>query len=172
MRKLKLNVKQPTVEELQGLKIHEETEDYIIYIPKNKGPLIYVWKDEFLAYRITELQPDIIDLIEKAWKRGHSVQHNEINKIIKLQNENLEMCKRYIGYKYLGTHNYLEVYGEKAQRDYKELEEKKEKEEFQKQIAELQGTIKDMQQQLWDMQGLLLSMAKSQQNNMLLKKSG
>ena len=119
---------------------------------------------EYLDYRKEELHPEIIELIKKAWKKGHTIYHSTINSIITIQSESLEKAKRYIGYQFLGTHNYLDVFGRKAEEEYQW-------QRHQKQTESMEETLENMQQQMWEMQKILLNLSK-QQNINLSRKTG
>ncbi|MFV0516772.1 MAG: hypothetical protein ACK5MV_05195 [Aminipila sp.] len=116
--------------------------------------------EEYLKYRIDELNPDIVKSIKTAWKKGHTVYHSAIDSIISIQDECLEKAKRYVGYRYLGTYSYLDVFGENAEEEYRWARHEKQK-------IYMEERLSDMQQQMWEMQKLLLNLSKAQQQNSL-----
>lgn len=117
---------------------------------------------EYLDYRKDELNPELINLLKKAWEKGHTVHHSAIDSIISMQAESFEKAKRYIGYEYLGTHSYLDVFGKKAEEEYRW-------QRHEKQNSSMQEQLENMQKQMWDMQKLLLNFSKGQQSNFVRK---
>ncbi|MBE6033881.1 MAG: hypothetical protein E7222_04190 [Clostridiales bacterium] len=119
---------------------------------------------EYLDYRKEELHHELLELIDKAWKRGHTIYHSNIDAIITMQSECLEKAKRYIGYQFLGTHSYLDVFGRKAEEEYRW-------QRHQQQTESMEQRLENIQQQMWDMQKLLVNLSK-QQNSNLSRRTG
>ena len=118
---------------------------------------------QYLSYRKNELHPEIYELLKTAFlQKEKIIYHSNIDTIIKFQEYCLEKAKRYIGYMWLGTHSYLDVFGEKAKEYFEEL--RTEQREVQKmvQLDRMESQIKDLQTQLWEMQKLIVNMAKQQ----------
>lgn len=99
-------------------------------------------------YRAAELLPDIVDLIARARERRNVVTKKRVDEIIKYQNEDPEKCRAFIGWRYLGTHNYLEVFGREAETDRLIKKQTKEIQQLRETIRELNENIKDLSQQL------------------------
>lgn len=120
---------------------------------------------EYLDYRKEELAPVIAEGIEKAWAKGHTVYHSTVDAVISMQSESLEKAVRYIGYRFLGTHSYLDVFGKYAQEEYRWLQHQRQNESMEEQLT-------NMQKQMWDMQKLLINISKQQNNNIATRKTG
>ena len=99
-------------------------------------------------YRRSELLPDIIDLIERARKRGHVVTKKRIDEVIKYLKEDPEKCRDFIGWRYLGTKNYCEVFGADAESARLIKRQIKEIQDLRKTIQDLNIMIADLSMQL------------------------
>lgn len=69
-------------------------------------------RDPWRNYRADEINPEIAPLLEKARiKRGEIfIPEKGIDLIIEHQNKDIEECKRYIMWKYLGELSYKEAF--------------------------------------------------------------
>ena len=122
-------------------------------------------EDQFREYRKAEFMPQIWDLLEKA--RQHRgcilIRENELDKILEMQAEDPERCELYIKYRFLGTAEYLDVYGKEAEKHFKQ---KKEANEMQKQIEQINVQLQQMNNTLQNMQNLLMTIGNIEANTL------
>ena len=95
-------------------------------------------KDPARNYRSAEIKPEIAPYLERARKRRGAVYIPEkgIDQIIDHQNRDIEECKRYISWKYLGTMTYKEAF-----LDPKELPEEENNSDLKREISQLRNEI-------------------------------
>lgn len=117
----------------------------------------------YLSYRADELHPEAYELLKYAFlTREKILYHSNIDTVIKLQEYCLEKAKCYIGYMWLGTHTYLDVFGEKAARYFEEVRKQEKEDAKQRKLDNIERQLEAMQLQMWEMQKLLVNMAKQQ----------
>lgn len=99
-------------------------------------------------YRAEDLTQDIMQLITRARVRGHVVTKERIDEIIRYLKDDPDRCKAFIGWRYLGTHNYYQVFSKEADQNFKINKLLKEAAELRATIEDLNKTIKELSQQL------------------------
>ena len=110
-------------------------------------------QDPARDYRADELRPEIAALLEKARQRRGAIYIPEkgIDLIIKHQNEDVEECKRYIAWKYLGSMTYKEAFidpVEEAQPEENAEDLRREVAQLRREVAALTQAIKDLRESI------------------------
>lgn len=110
-------------------------------------------RDPWRNYRAEEISPEIAPLLEKARvKRGEIfIPEKGIDLIIEHQNKDLEECKRYIMWKYLGELSYKEAF-----LDPVKLKPDNTGEDLRAEIAQLRGEIQALTKALQDLRNTIL----------------
>lgn len=110
-------------------------------------------RDPWRKYRAEEINPEIAPLLEKARiRRGEIfIPEKGIDLIIEHQNKDLEECKRYIMWKYLGELSYKEAF-----LDPVKLKPDNTGEDLRAEIAQLRGEIQALTKALQDLRSTIL----------------
>lgn len=110
-------------------------------------------RDPNRTYRAGEILPEIAPLLEKARKRRGEIHITEkgIDLIIDHQNKDLEECKRYIMWKYLGELTYKEAFVDPVK-----LQPEKVNEDLRAEITQLHGEIQALTKALNDLRNSIL----------------
>lgn len=114
-------------------------------------------RDPWRSYRAEEISPEIAPLLEKARiKRGEIfITEKGIDLIIQHQNEDIEECKRYIMWKYLGELTYKEAFLDpvKVQKSGQQTEDS---EALRQEVAQLRAEIQALTKALQDLRSTIL----------------
>ena len=74
--------------------------------------------DDTLAYRVKELEPQVINELNKARRIYRYPSKELIDTAIAYQRESVKKAVRYVNYKLLGEFKYLDVFGVAALEEY------------------------------------------------------
>ena len=110
-------------------------------------------KDPARDYRSDEIDPEIVPYLEKARQRRGAIFIPEkgIDLIIEHQNKDIEECKRYISWKFLGTMTYKEAF-----QDPIEPEQGDNTEDLRREIAQLRREIAALTKALSELRDTIL----------------
>ena len=105
-------------------------------------------RDPWRNYRAEEINPEIAPLLEKARiRRGEIfIPEKGIDLIIEHQNKDLEECKRYIKWKYLGELSYKEAFLDPVEVQKNGQQDADLREEVAQLRAEIQALTKALQE--------------------------
>lgn len=111
-------------------------------------------RDPWRNYRADEINPEIAPLLEKARiKRGEIfIPEKGIDLIIDHQNKNLEECKRYIKWKYLGELSYKEAFLDPVEVQKNGQQD----EELREEVAQLRAEIQALTKAVQDLRSTIL----------------
>lgn len=107
--------------------------------------------DPFETYRAAEILPEVLPYLQQARKRRGAIYIPDyrIDKIIELQNEDIDKCITYIKYAFLGGASWLDVYGSEAE---EKRAKKRAAEKQQQQIDDMQKKLDQILFMLSDLQ--------------------
>lgn len=111
-------------------------------------------RDPWRNYRAEEISPEIAPLLEKARIiRGEIfIPEKGIDLIIEHQNKDLEECKRYIMWKYLGELSYKEAF-----LDPVEVQKNRQQDaDLRKEVAQLRAEIQALTKAVQDLRNTIL----------------
>lgn len=117
------------------------------------GKLVSQQVDLYKDYRRGELLPEVAAELDQARERKEYPSDKLIDTVIQYQKEHPEKAIKYIGYRLFGSCSWLDVFGQKSERYYREMR-------HMEQNERMEGKIEDLQQQITDMQQLMMNMAK------------
>lgn len=125
--------------------------------------------DPNLNYRKDDILPEVWEQLQAAREKGGYPSQAFIDNLISWQNEKSpEMAIRYVGYKYLGTYSYMEVYGPAGDTFYhNQLTDR-----IIKTLDDQQEQISGLQMQISQMQRLIVNMAKTMNDSHLIRRTG
>lgn len=129
------------------------TQDNMEYYKNRDGKIVNRAVDQSRGYRESELDPEVLEIIEEARKLGRYPHRSTIDSLIRLQKESIHKAIKYAGYRLLGRYSYKEVFGTEAEREY--LEERR-----WSMVDDMRDQMDQMHQQLNDMHKLVVNMAK------------
>ena len=111
-------------------------------------------RDPWRNYRADEINPEIAPLLEKARiKRGEIfIPEKGIDLIIDHQNKDLEECKRYIKWKYLGELSYKEAFWDPVEVQKNGQQD----EELREEVAQLRAEIQALTKAVQDLRSTIL----------------
>lgn len=111
-------------------------------------------RDPWRNYRADEINPEIAPLLEKARiKRGEIfIPEKGIDLIIDHQNKDLEECKRYIKWKYLGELSYKEAFLDPVEVQKNGQQD----EELREEVAQLRAEIQALTKAVQDLRSTIL----------------
>lgn len=111
-------------------------------------------RDPWRNYRADEINPKIAPLLEKARiKRGEIfIPEKGIDLIIDHQNKDLEECKRYIKWKYLGELSYKEAFLDPVEVQKNGQQD----EELREEVAQLRAEIQALTKAVQDLRSTIL----------------
>lgn len=115
------------------------------------GRLVYKIADDTLGYRVDELIPELITLLDRARNEKHNYPTREmIDNLIRIQKkEPLKACN-YVKYRLLGELRYVDVFGNAAEERYAAQRHYSETAEMKKAIEDLTMQIEEMQQLIFN----------------------
>lgn len=111
-------------------------------------------RDPWRNYRADEINPEIAPLLEKARiKRGEIfIPEKGIDLIIDHQNKDIDECKRYIMWKYLGELSYKEAF-----LDPVEVQKNRQQDaDLRKEVAQLRAEIQALTKAVQDLRSTIL----------------
>lgn len=123
--------------------------------PDNK--LVSQLVDITKEYRIDELDPEVIEELNKARARYNYPKESTIDYLIECQKLSIQKAVDYVGYRLLGTKSYIDVFSKAAENNAKEDRHRNE-------TLELKKTIEEMKVQQETMQLLMMNIAKNLNN--------
>ena len=111
-------------------------------------------RDPWRNYRADEINPEIAPLLDKARiKRGEIfIPEKGIDLIIDHQNKDLEECKRYIKWKYLGELSYKEAFLDPVEVQKNGQQD----EELREEVAQLRAEIQALTKAVQDLRSTIL----------------
>ena len=111
-------------------------------------------RDPWRNYRADEINPEIAPLLEKARiKRGEIfIPEKGIDLIFDHQNKDLEECKRYIKWKYLGELSYKEAFLDPVEVQKNGQQD----EELREEVAQLRAEIQALTKAVQDLRSTIL----------------
>lgn len=105
--------------------------------------------DESIGYRVDELDPGVIQLLNEARKIYRYPYKHSIDVIIDMQNErSVERAIKYVEYRLLGRASYLDVFGDAAELEDSQIKHCKEQTEIKELIEETREQNRQTQQLL------------------------
>lgn len=138
------------------------TEGNFEYYLREDNKIVSQIKDLCKDYRRNEQLPEVATELDKV--RSYNTSYptkNVIDAVLSYQNENVKKAVNYIRYRYLGTCSYLDVFGEKAQKEYEQSAHFQQNKRMEEKIEDVSSQVDDLKQQLIDMQQLMFNMAKT-----------
>ncbi len=105
--------------------------------------------DDTIGYRVDELDPGVIQLLNEARKIYRYPYKHSIDVIIDMQNErSVERAIKYVEYRLLGRASYLDVFGDAAELEDNQIKHYKEQSEIKELLEETREQNRQTQQLL------------------------